>query len=249
VAKSFGSGHCIHCRGYFDELTSDHIFPDAWYSDMTPAEAEKWQAPACNTCNSEYGKIERRLLQRMALATDPWVAGASGVGEKALRSFDPREAKGKKDRQHREGARAKMARALVRVEDLADADVLLPNVGTIQPGLGGYLTIEVDETDVGRLVKKVVLGITHLRTGTILPNQYEVRVIRPSEHGKIDDSWFLTSHETFERPPSFIVHRHYVPDDPYMAFFRFYLWERFEFFAAIIKKAVPSTEAAPPNSA
>lgn len=242
MAKNFGAGYCIHCRRHFDQLTSDHIFPEAWYSDATPADLEKWQAPACKGCNAEYGKIERRLLQRMALATDPWVPGASGIGEKALRSFDPRVAKTEKDKKHRKAARDKMARESERVDVLPDVDVLLPNVGTIQEGTNGYLTIGVDEIDIGRFVKKIVLGITYLRTGTVLPAQYEVRVIRPSEHSKIPDEWLATSREIFERLPSFVVHRHYVPDDPFMAFFRFFLWERFEFVAAIIKKTVVQSE-------
>lgn len=57
----------------------------------------------------------------MALATDPWVPGASGIGEKALRIFDPAAAKGDKDRKHREAAREKMAREFQRVDALRGA--------------------------------------------------------------------------------------------------------------------------------
>ena len=244
MAKRFGAGQCIHCQTYVDQLTSDHIFPESWYPDTTPLGLEKWQAPSCKSCNSEHGKIERRLLQQLGLGTDPWVSGAAGIGEKALRSFDPRVAKNDKDRKARENARDKVARELQQMSQFPAGDVL-PNIGTIQAGGGeGYAVTEVSAADIGRVVKKIVLGITYLRTGQILPRKYRVAVLSPSENAKLPESWLHTSRDVFVRPPGFLVHRHYVDDDEFAAFFSIFIWERYEFCAAIVNTELETRVAA-----
>jgi hypothetical protein len=63
-------GQCVHCLKDHVELTSDHVFPQAWYPDAAPASLEKWQFPACDECNNRYSRIERDLLNRFALALD-----------------------------------------------------------------------------------------------------------------------------------------------------------------------------------
>ena len=40
-------GRCVHCLKDNVVLTSDHMFPKAWYPDATPENLEKWQFPAC----------------------------------------------------------------------------------------------------------------------------------------------------------------------------------------------------------
>jgi len=231
--KHFGPGQCIHCRRNFENLTSDHVFPLSWYPDSTPLTLEKWQAPACEACNAGHGKAERRLLQSLALGTDPWVAGAMGVGEKALRSIDPRAAKTKKDQQERQKAQDKFRRETKHASAIPGGDVL-PNIGTIVPtDERGYVMGKVSAADVELLVRKIVRGITYLRTGQVIPDHYEIMVIPPSKIHKLPESWLQTSREIFERLPGFRVDRHYDPDDLFVAFFRIFIWERYEFCAIV----------------
>lgn len=63
-------GKCVHCLRDPVELTSDHMFPKAWYPDTTPEDLEKWQIPSCFECNQRLGKLENDLLGRVALALD-----------------------------------------------------------------------------------------------------------------------------------------------------------------------------------
>ncbi len=87
--KSLGPGRCVHCLREVEGLTSDHVIPESWYPGSTPLDLEKWQAPACSECNSESGKVEAKLLEYMGLCVDPESEAAEGIGEKALRAFDP----------------------------------------------------------------------------------------------------------------------------------------------------------------
>ena len=67
MSKNPNVGKCVHCLKDPVVLTSDHMFPRAWYPDATPENLEKWQIPSCVECNHRYSKIEGDLLNRVAL--------------------------------------------------------------------------------------------------------------------------------------------------------------------------------------
>src|SRR5437763_7089967 len=115
MAKGFGSGLCVHCGHYAAQLTSDHVLPESWYPESTPPGIEKWQAPSCEECNHEYGKLERFVFQHLAFGVDPWIIGGEGIGERAFRSIDPGAGKNENDRAHRNAGLESMNRRLTRV--------------------------------------------------------------------------------------------------------------------------------------
>lgn len=237
MGKKFRSGVCIHCGEHFDDLTSDHVLPEAWYLDAS-TDIEKWQAPSCKACNARLGTVERRLLQKLALGTHPETDGTESVSEKALRSFDPRVANNDRDREHREKARDKVARELREVSELPD-ETLLPNLGPIHKSEDGYAITEVSKGDIVALVGKFVRGITFLRSDRALPKEYVVRVFRLSEIRKLFPEWLATNKEIFEFA-GFRVERHPVPDDEFIALFRIFLWHRFQFAAVVAKREWPA---------
>ena len=51
-------GKCVHCLSDPVPRTWDHVFPESWYPDTTLRNIEKWEIPACQLCNREYGKSE-----------------------------------------------------------------------------------------------------------------------------------------------------------------------------------------------
>lgn len=71
MAKRPPSGRCVHCLKESLELTWDHVFPQAWYPDTTPANLEKWKIPACLECNQLHSKSEGDLLVNLAMCIDP----------------------------------------------------------------------------------------------------------------------------------------------------------------------------------
>ena len=191
-------------------------------------------------CNARLGAIERRLLQKLALGTHPETDRTESIGEKALRSFDPRVAKNEKDRIHREKAREKVARELTQTASLPD-ETLLPNLGPLHASDSGYAITEVAEGDIVALVGKFVRGITYLRLGRAIPREYVVRVFGLAEISKLFPEWLATSKEIFEIP-GFRVERHPVPQDEFVALFRMFLWNRYEFAAVVAKREWPAKE-------
>ena len=88
MAKRPPPGKCVHCLSDKVERTWDHVFPQAWYPDTTPAHLYKWQIPACLRCNKEYGEMEDDLLFRLALCIDPEIPETSGIVQTTSPRFE-----------------------------------------------------------------------------------------------------------------------------------------------------------------
>src|ERR1700730_12834322 len=114
MAKKPTTGRCVHCLKDHVELTSDHMFPKAWYPDATPANLEKWQFPACEECNSRYSKIERYLLNRFAFVLDPKHPASAGLVDAALRAINPNAGHNEKDAAARQ---ARLRRGIVEKDN------------------------------------------------------------------------------------------------------------------------------------
>ncbi len=240
MPRDFGSGTCIHCGNYAERLTADHVLPEAWYSDSTPVGMEKWQAPSCSKCNSDYGKLERTLFQRLALGVEPWVVGGEGIGERALRSFDPSVAKSPKDRAHRTAAQGRMRRRMKNVADVKPFAAVLPNIGTIhEAGDLGYTVDSIELEELERLVEKFVRGMSYVWTGRVTPRTYVVHFIDPSKFSRAPDYLVKSLAEERDRGPCFRVVRHGTNDDEFAAFFRFFLWGKYEFWGALVRGDAP----------
>lgn len=230
-------GRCVHCRQNVDSLTRDHVLPEAWYPDSTPKGMQKWQVPSCQPCNASLGKFERDVFQKLALGVDPATVGGEGIGEKALRSFDPRAAKSPSDLRHRQAGKEKARRRLRTVSNVSFGSPVFPNIGTIYtPAQGGHLVSEIGLDEIERLVTKFVNGISYLATGCVLPDEYTVRVIDPGLYSQIPSESLASVPTIFERGPGFRVERHGADGDQYVALFHIYLWGKYEFFAAIVKE-------------
>ena len=239
--KRFGAGPCIHCGKHVEKPTGDHIFPAAWYPDSTPAGIEKWQAPACEPCNADFGRFERRLFQRLALGVSPSTVGGEGIGARALRSFDPRTAKDADDRLHREAARQKVRRRLQRVRTLSLSSTIFPNVGTIHEPIDGYYSIdEVEEHELERLICKFVRGISYIAAGHVLPPGYSVGMIDPDANARLLGRFALPSPRIFERGAGFRVERYEMSGDAYAALFHIYFWGKYEFWGYVMSEEIAS---------
>src|ERR1035437_6096748 len=67
MSKKSPKGGCVHCLRFTDDITRDHVFPDSWYPESTPATVQRWTVPCCQPCNKELGVVESDLLVRLAL--------------------------------------------------------------------------------------------------------------------------------------------------------------------------------------
>ena len=85
----FRNERCVHCLGYFEKLTADHIFPRAWYPDSTPENIEKWTAPSCFKCNNDLEKVESDLYLKIGATMDYSDIAASGIANAAMSRIRP----------------------------------------------------------------------------------------------------------------------------------------------------------------
>jgi hypothetical protein len=110
-------------------MTDDHVFPNSWYPESTPATVQRWTVPCCRTCNKDLGAMEADLLVRLALCLDPDSKPARGLSKKALRSLGidagelpPRE------REHRENRRLKLKAEFIPVAEIEQMPGTIPGI-------------------------------------------------------------------------------------------------------------------------
>lgn len=178
------------------------------------------------------------------MGVDPWVEGGEGIGERALRSFDPRAAKSDKDREHREASLEKFRRQMREVENISFSSPVFPNVGTVPPSSDGYTFHEIDWEDLERLITKFIRGLSYMATQQILPKGYIIRVLRPEVYSRIPPDMLNGTAQVFERGAGFRVYRYPVHDDNFTALFHVYLWGRYEFFGTIWRSELEKSPAA-----
>ena len=162
MAKRPPAGKCVHCLKYSDNLTWDHVFPQAWYPDTTPPNIEKWKIPSCPRCNREYGKLEEDLLWRLGLSVDPKDQKSLGITNKVLRSTKPEYASNERDKTLRTEKLKRIVKQLTKYDKIPEKGIL-PNFGP-QPNLryDQFVTIPIDEESLVRLGQKIIRGITYL---------------------------------------------------------------------------------------
>src|SRR5262249_30434678 len=169
--KKFSPGRCIHCLNYYDQLTSDHVFPKGWYPDTTPANLEKWQAPACSGCNGKHGANEDDLRIKLGLCISPDHASASGIPEKVYRALNASKAKDEKDARARMGKKKQILEQAVKFDSLPES--VIPNFnGGERQGRNDYLAVLLPEEGLGLLVNKIVRGITYIEDGRFIEDDY-----------------------------------------------------------------------------
>jgi hypothetical protein len=235
--KKFPPGNCIHCLETFVKLTSDHVFPVAWYPDVTPKNLEKWQAPSCKNCNEEHGRNEEELLYRLGLCVNPSEASASGISQRVLRALDPAYAKVEKDRRIRAAKKKTILRELVQLDQLPDYGIL-PGFGP-RPGqtYTKYTGIPVPEAGLKKLTTKIVKGMTYVIEGKYIDENYDIETYFLNDQDFDDLLTMLNKYgATFERGPGVVVQRAVPYDRPDAAWFYVQVWGRFKFHVTVTPK-------------
>lgn len=231
MGRKLRPGRCVYCLRYSDDLTSDHAPPKSWYADTTPIGIEKWQVPACRKCNSDYGKIERRLLVRLGLCIDPTDPRSQGVADRAVRSVDPSVAKGQADRTHRAALREKVRRE-IRPAEFAH---VLP--GFQGPGGPlGQLALPIRRDDLGSLAEKLVRAITYVASGAYIDSDYQIEVFfLDAVKAEPINELISRCGEELQRGPM-RVRRAVVPQDASTALVSIEVWGRLTMHAVVRRK-------------
>jgi len=236
-SAKFASGRCIHCFRWFPNLTSDHVFPRAWYPRDTPEGLEKWQAPACDGCNKIHVRNEEELLYRLGLCLPHEEIRAMGIAEKALRALDPACGKSDRDRRIRE-AKRKRVELDVLPFDAVPSDRILPGFGPV-PGIKPGRVVKIQETNLKMLALKMATGMSFVLDGRYLDDErYKVdtHVVQEGSEKATIIELIREKGETVARGPGVVVSRVVPSDDFRVALFYIEIWGRFNFFISVLPK-------------
>lgn len=237
MAKRPLAGRCVHCLQFHDELTWDHVFPEAWYPATTPDNTEKWKVPSCDRCNKDHGRNESELLVRFGLCVPPDHPSNVGIVDKALRALNPDAGR---------NARDATARATKRDHILSQSFTgsNIPRQA-IYPGFGPQPTqseadqvaITISAQGLKQLTEKVVRGLTYLEEGKLIEPAHEienfvVNEARASEFCAALDR-FGTTHE---RLPGLRIRRAVIPEDRVSGIFEIEIWRQLKLYATVTPK-------------
>jgi len=240
MARISGRGRCVHCLRWVNQVTSDHVFPEAWYPKTTPADLEKWQVPACSDCNQCYGRIEADLLLRIGLCTDPADLRSLGISDSIHRSIDPAHAKNQRDREHRINRRRKLLSQLIPGHAVPSESVF--------PGFGPYsdaasqdqIGIGLPKDAIEALVQKIVRGITYVLDSNYIEDDHKIEIFFRHEAGAWPFQAVLGRFgRQHHRGPGILVTRAVPRDDPVSGIFEIEIWGRFKAWATVSPKVLP----------
>lgn len=146
---------CAYCRDR-DGETRDHVFPRSWYPTTTPMNLEKWQVPACSSCNNSKATLEGVVRTWLSASVDSESEGAKGVWESSMRAIDPATGKSKRDSHAKSKARKEFKDVLVKPSKMkiSTSDSLINVAGKDAADLG----IAADMKKVDKLMQLFALG-------------------------------------------------------------------------------------------
>lgn len=235
MAKRPPPGRCVHCLGYFDELTWDHVFPEAWYPETTPPNIEKWKIPSCWICNQLHSKSEGGLLIRLGLCVAPDDPNSAGIVEKALRSMNPEYGKNERDSAARTALRQKILKELLE-DDNIPYEAVYPGFGP-QPGVHdkARVAVKISATSIRRLIEKIVRGITYIEDNSFIEKPFTVQLYTLTDESAAPLKAMLDSYGTlYEKGPGITVVRAVVPEDQTTAMYAIEIWGRLKGYAFIV---------------
>lgn len=225
--------------GRIDDPTWDHVFPESWYTDTTPADLEKWEVPACEPCNKGYGRVEERLLSHFALCLDPNSLLAGGIPQKMLRATDVKAARDKRDARHRAGKFEKIHSGVYRVAEIPKEGIL-PGFGP-QPNLEyqEYFGVLTSQDDLRAIILKFVRGFAFNKLERLyLDRNLEIHCYPFEGDGEVQLNNMLEQRGTrYEWGKGIMASRVIDPRDPTESVARVELWGRWRFYL-IVRRSV-----------
>jgi hypothetical protein len=239
MAKRPPPGRCVHCLALFEELTWDHVFPQAWYPDTTLANLEKWKIPSCLPCNALHAKGEAELLVRIGLCIDPDNPDNAGIVEKALRALTPAAARDERDARARAAHRQEILDQLFKGPDIP-YQAVYPGFGP-QPGIHDQeaerVAVPISATALRQLTEKIIRGITYIEDSKFIEPPYRVDqyVLDDEGAGPINDI-LCRFGKVYERAPGITVRRAVVPEDQMTAVYAIEIWRRLTVYAILSRE-------------
>ncbi len=237
MSKKFSNTRCVYCLKHFEELTSDHVLPRAWYPDNVPENIEKWQVPSCTKCNWEHGRNEEELLLKLGLHFDPEKGDFKKIAQKVFRSVSASHGKSQRDREKR---RKRAIRILKEIERATKVDFSKSN---ILPGFGfnpNFYPHEqppllVSRKELQKFGEKVTRGVFYLLNNQkYIESDYDFRVFIPAENVPQQCRQVIRQYgKEYNCGPGLNVIMAICFDDGYSAILEIAIWHRLKICSII----------------
>ena len=229
-------GRCIHCRRVLVKKTKDHVFPDAWYPQSTPANVQRWTVPSCGDCNHKYGEMENEVFVPLALCVDPRKIAAAGLSKKALRALGigVGDELDEAEKQKRRAVREKILKRMRRYSPEVQPHVI--------PGMGPHpeappneqFQIHFPANKLHDVLGKVVRGCEYwLADGRIVEPRCELSVHFVHDADVPGVVRAFAPFGPVYLGPGFRVRRAGAHDEPLAALYEIILWDTLKFYAVI----------------
>lgn len=243
MAKRPVAGRCVHCLEFHDDLTWDHVFPEAWYPNTTPNHTEKWKVPSCERCNQDHGRNESELLVRFGLCVPPDQPGNMGIVDKVLRALDSDAGRTPRDARARASKRARILKQTITGANIPRQ--------AIYPGFGPQPTrpeseqvaVSVSARGLKQLTEKLVRGLTYLLEEKFIETTHEIEHFVVTDEGASEFRAVLDRFGTFhERPPGLRIRRAVIPEDRVSGIFEIEIWGQLKLYATVTPKKAPDAK-------
>jgi hypothetical protein len=226
-------GRCVHCLRDHEVLTWDHVFPEAWYPESTPANVEKWKIPACEPCNAAHGRSENYLLVRLGLCIEPEDSDTAHFNAKALRALTANAAHSQKDAAARNAEREKIfSQAVPAASGRIPPKAIYPGFGP-KPG-ADLMALPVRKKPIVALTEKIVRGITYLQDRRFIEPPHKINFYALSEEQAARINEVLAQFgQTYERGLALTVDRAVTHEDGISSVYRIEIWSRLCAYAIV----------------
>lgn len=218
---------CVHCLRVSDDLTADHVIPNSWYPDTTPATVQRWTVPSCRQCNRALGQLEKDLLIRLVLCVDPKSRAASGLAAKVFRSLGL-DADGLSDNEkaHREKLRIKIRSEMMSQTEVAGKPGKIPRLGPPEDQAAEW-AIVIPWAGLSIMAEKIARGCEHKIKDRLVEDPYGIRTF-VTESDEIQEP-YASFAKVFEFGPGFRIRRVFAAEDHNVVIYWISIWGTLNF--------------------
>jgi hypothetical protein len=222
-----GPGRCVYCLRDVPRITVDHVIPRSWFPNSAAVKQSMWTAPCCTTCNNNYSRIEKNLLERLGLGLDPSDPVVGDIARKAARALKPSFGRNLKD----SAMRAKKRQIIIsEVRELAGTPLkgVLPYFGPRDGHSAETLaSFKVSSAELEALGCKFIRGMIWMLMGMYLGEEYQIDCYISTEESDREffDGFYEKMGKRYELSPgvvAVIVQSEKMPG----ALFRFRVWNK-----------------------
>jgi len=212
---------CVHCLRLTETPQADHVFPDSWYPDSTPATVQRWTVPSCPECNSKLGQLEKDLLIRLGLCIDPKSEAASGLASRVFRSLGlDVDGLPEKEQSIRDKLRAKLRSEFIPYSEIAGQPGKIPGLGP--PDESAEWVFVVPWAALSIIAEKIARGCEYRLARRLVEPPYAVRTF-VTESGVVPEP-FASHVKLVDFGPGCKIRRVFVSEDPNVVLYWISIW-------------------------